>query len=39
MDDLNTNFQKTIVFHLNTIGSLIVFIPLPEELYNEPKLL
>ena len=37
MDDLNTNFQKTIVFHLNTIGSLIVFIPLPEELYNEPK--
>ena len=33
----NDNNQKTIVFHLNTIGSLIIFISLPDELYNEPK--
>ena len=37
MNALNTDFQKTIVFHLNTIGSLIIFISLPNELYNEPK--
>ena len=37
MNALNTDFQKTIVFHLNTIGSLIILISLPNELYNEPK--
>ena len=37
MNALNTDFQKTIVFHLNTIGSLIIFISLPNELYDEPK--
>ena len=33
----NLNLQKTTVFHLNTIGSLIVFISLPDELYDDPK--
>ena len=33
----NLNLQKTTVFHLNTIGSLIVFISLPSELYDDPK--
>ena len=37
MNGIYNNFQKTIVFHLNTIGSLIIFISLPDELYNEPK--
>ena len=37
MDNINSNLQKSTVFHLNTIGSLIIFIHLPDELYNEPK--
>ena len=37
MDEINNNLRKTVVFHLNTIGSLIIFIPLPDELYNAPK--
>ena len=37
MDNINSNLQKSTVFHLNTIGSLIIFFPLPDELYNEPK--
>jgi len=37
MDYTHLNLQKTTVFHLNTIGSLIIFISLPDELYNEPK--
>jgi len=37
MDEINSKFRKTVVFHLNTIGSLIIFIPLPDELYNAPK--
>ena len=31
------NLQKTIVFHLNKIGSLIIFILLPDELSQDPK--
>ena len=37
MDEINNQLRKTVVFHLNTIGSLIIFIPLPDELYNDPK--
>ena len=35
----NVKFQKTTVFHLNTIGSLIIFIELPEELYDDHKMM
>ena len=37
MNNENLNLQKTTVFHLNTIGALIIFISLPDELYDEPK--
>ena len=37
MDRVDIVLQKTTVFHLNTIGSLIIFISLPDELYHEPK--
>ena len=37
MNNENLNLQKTTVFHLNTIGALIIFISLPDELYDDPK--
>ena len=37
MNNENLNLQKTTVFHLNTIGELIIFISLPDELYDDPK--
>ena len=40
MDIVITNdykLKKTLVFHLNKIGSLIIYILLPEELKNNPK--
>ena len=33
----DSKFKKTLVFHLNKIGSLIIYILLPEELKNNPK--
>ena len=33
----NLNLKKTLVFHLNKIGSLIIYILLPEQLKDNPK--
>ena len=33
----DSNLNKTLVFHLNKIGSLIIYILLPEQLKNNPK--
>ena len=33
----NANLKKTLVFHLNKIGSLIIYILLPEQLKENPK--
>ena len=33
----NPIIKKTFVFHLNKIGSLIIYILLPDELKNNPK--
>ena len=33
----NLNLKKTLVFHLNKIGSLIIYILLPEQLRDNPK--
>ena len=33
----NANLKKTLVFHLNKIGSLIIYILLPEQLRDNPK--
>ena len=33
----HSKLKQSLVFHLNKIGSLIVYILLPEELKNNPK--